>query len=432
MLARAGSAMRFVLRLGTREVLVCTRDRFKRFDSTNEATEFLARYAMALDNFRALRASLSHDPRYTALLKLNQPQLIIEVARMLVEGRVNLLPDADGLPPWTWTFPLTPTSPWNDSSAALESNALVNPDDETGEDEDENLDEKPEPVLPPEFPRLAKEEADALAFESKKYGFKLDLLQHVDTDYPPGSELAEEFTKLAKSQGSALVEKAVESGPLLSKLATKGGDSPARTQVGEQFGAVVQEQDKTLKTLAERIGDFLRAVLSGAPPEDPLRTELGPALRTVHEGQGKNLGAAAEGLGQRLDALAPDKEEKQTKPESGVSASLRNLHGEHAEKLAGTATDLLGALDDANKLPAVPTEPGWVRFRIVDEATGEPLRGYKLVVRGELGKEIELDDGGSGLIEAKDLPEGPVGLVRIIDNEAYEVVEVVAEEGDPA
>ncbi|MCA9559002.1 MAG: hypothetical protein KC583_10610 [Myxococcales bacterium] len=420
--------MRFVLRLGTREVLVCTRDRFKRFDSTDEAATFLTRYALEMGNFRSLRAALATSPGYSTLLKLNQPQLILKVAEMLVDGRLNLLPDADGMPPWSWTFPMTPTAPWEDASADIGPNALAGEDEEIEETENERVDVKPEPVIPPEFPRLAKEEAEALAFEAKKYGIEVDLLRHVDTDYPPDSELAKEFNRLASTQGQALEEAVNGNEPLLDKLSAADNSVPAHTQLGEQFGDVSKEQGKQVKTLSEKIGDFLRAILSGAGPDDPRISELAEALKDAHEGQGKNVQGLTETVNQLLAMLAPDEPKPITRPESGVSDSLRNLHGEHGDKIVGAANDLHGTLDDAIQMPPLPTTPGWVRFQIVDDETGEPLKGYTLVVRGEDGAEIELEDGGAGMIETQDLPEGPVGLLRIIDDEAYEVVEVVAEE----
>ncbi len=420
--------MRFVLRLGTREVLVCTRDRFKRFDSTDEAATFLTRYALEMGNFRSLRAALSTSPGYAPLLKLNQPTLILKVAEMLVDGRLNLLPDADGMPPWSWTFPMTPSAPWADAGADIGPNALAGEDEEIDETEEEPVDVKPEPVIPPEFPRLAKEEAEALAYEAKKYGFEVDLLRHVDTDYPPDSELAKEFNRLASTQGQALEEAVTGNEPLLDKLSAADNSVPAHTQLGEQFGDVSKEQGKQVKTLSEKIGDFLRAILSGAGPDDPRISELAAALRDAHEGQGKNVQGLTQTVNQLLGMLAPDEPKPITRPESGVSDSLRNLHGEHGDKIVGAANDLHGTLDEAIQMPPLPTTPGWVRFQIVDDATGEPLKGYTLVVRGEDGAEIELEDGGAGMIETQDLPEGPVGLLRIIDDEAYEVVEVVAEE----
>lgn len=72
--------------------------------------------------------------------------------------------------------------------------------------------------------------------------------------------------------------------------------------------------------------------------------------------------------------------------------------------------------------PADVPSPKWVEFRILDEETGEPVRGVALRLRLPDGSLVTRVTNADGLVRVTDLRGGMVDIVRIVDDDAFEVL----------
>ena len=77
--------------------------------------------------------------------------------------------------------------------------------------------------------------------------------------------------------------------------------------------------------------------------------------------------------------------------------------------------------------PAPPppvVEKTWIKFEIVDEATGKPVPGVSLKVKLPDGESRTVTSDGGGMIEITGIPAGTCDIERMIDNDALEVVSI--------
>ncbi|MCA9540867.1 MAG: hypothetical protein KC620_18330, partial [Myxococcales bacterium] len=154
--------MRFVLRKGGQSFLVFSRDRFLELDTLERAVDFLTDYLLSPDNLRALRRAILDDAVRIHLLGLDLSELIEHVGRLMFDGELRFLLNPRDMTPWRWAFPHTPSFPSEQSEGKAEAKSLTGEADKGEDKEPEYEDIKPEPVVPPEFPRMAKRESDAI------------------------------------------------------------------------------------------------------------------------------------------------------------------------------------------------------------------------------------------------------------------------------
>lgn len=76
--------------------------------------------------------------------------------------------------------------------------------------------------------------------------------------------------------------------------------------------------------------------------------------------------------------------------------------------------------------PAAPAAPettlSWIKFKIVDDETGEPMSGVKLKIKLPDGSVQELTTDGQGMIHVTDIPSGSSDIQDMFDDDALEVV----------
>lgn len=84
--------------------------------------------------------------------------------------------------------------------------------------------------------------------------------------------------------------------------------------------------------------------------------------------------------------------------------------------------------DDDPIAPVAPeTETAWIRFRVLDEETGEPLSGVRMLIREPNGAEHEHVTAADGTIEIPDLPPGTCDIMRLESDPSFEVREVTTQ-----
>lgn len=71
-----------------------------------------------------------------------------------------------------------------------------------------------------------------------------------------------------------------------------------------------------------------------------------------------------------------------------------------------------------------PKTGSWIRFRVVDDATGKPVAGVTLSLKLPDGKTQDVTSGGDGRIEVKGLVSGTCDIQKMSDGEGWEVVQI--------
>ncbi len=81
--------------------------------------------------------------------------------------------------------------------------------------------------------------------------------------------------------------------------------------------------------------------------------------------------------------------------------------------------------EPAPPIAAVAPEAAlWIKFRIVEDGTDEPVPDVKLKIRMPTGEVREFTTDAQGMIEINDLPPGTCDIEEMIDDKALEVVQV--------
>lgn len=294
--------MRFTLQMGGRQVLVLSRDRFIEFDTLSRAAEWVADYIVHPVNLFTLRAALAADDTFGELLRLDLADLVVELGRMLSLGQLKGLLGPREQNPWRWRLPETPTFDISDGWQEAEKNSLTGEDEEGEEDEDEYEETKPEPVIPPEFPRLAKREADAVDFSARKMGTQLDLMRYVGEKEVPTSAVAETYPALASQQAGALDEAVGNAAVTLNALAG-GTVQKHKSAVAEAMPQMAAAAGDAVKTSANGLDKHVGSLTSGKPFDRP-DSDVAPAVGELAARQGSSIRDQATEAGKTLDGFA--------------------------------------------------------------------------------------------------------------------------------
>ena len=243
--------MRVELSAKGEPITVFTEDELIHFFSEAEAKFFLNGFLSERGNVETLRRVLAEDCGHWGVGRLNDHEVIDEMARRLVRACVGLV---------TRDLPYT-TGPGPEG------------DDASGEDpvyedlaveegpEAEYEEAKPEPVVPPEFPRLAQKEADSVNAWTKFYQAVLDFLKHVREKLKDAAEVPKALVQAAQSSGESVV--AAAAGAVATLIALFNGD-PAKfgqTNLGEKLADEAKDQGKNIKDAADKLSDKLDDLL---------------------------------------------------------------------------------------------------------------------------------------------------------------------------
>lgn len=293
--------MRFTLQMGGRQVLVLSRDRFVEFEAVPKAADWLADYIVSPENLFTLRAALASDAHHIGLLRLDLADLVVELARMATEGRLRWLLEPRSQAPWRWALPPTPSFEVGAGEAEAETTDLVSEADEVEEEESEYEEVKPEPVIPPEFPRLAKREADTLDLSARKMGNQLDLMRFIGEKAVPESAIAKSYPALANQQANALGEAVADAAGSLEGMAGTGRPPP-KSIIAESMPRMAESAGESVKASAGALGEHTSGLITGNPFDRP-DSDVAPAMQTLAAQQGQKVTDQAIDTGKTLDTL---------------------------------------------------------------------------------------------------------------------------------
>lgn len=447
-------------------LLVASPDEFRAFVSVDQALSWLKPFAADPANIATLRRALADDVSMWAVSRLTDDEVLREVARRIARACVAV--DLHSLP---WAAPA-------EDPAAGSPGEYGDTQDlsEMAEEEAEFEEIKPDPIIPPEYPRLAKLESDQVEFSARTMGFVLDLLRFVGEKLIPDSFVGQALVDLARSAGNGVIIAAGDAGALLAELVASAGAKPPPSAVANTLKGLVTTEAESILLAADRVGIALSNIITGtdAPTVEPsdvggkLRDEAGVQGRAIVElagnagaiiatllspspivepgpsevgqsygviagEQGEALGAAVGRAGEALDTLHTTPGETEPLPASEAGAAFV-MEGAVANEALGDAVGRIGStLDEIKSAPSTPAEPpkkGWARIKL--EADDDGLELKNLVVQVTLGGETKLlRTDAEGVLELEGVPEDGFDIDKIADDIGLEVVSV-REEGAPS
>jgi hypothetical protein len=71
--------------------------------------------------------------------------------------------------------------------------------------------------------------------------------------------------------------------------------------------------------------------------------------------------------------------------------------------------------------PASEEETAWIKFKVVDDETGDPVKGVTLHVKTPDGKTRQVRSGADGMAEINGILPGSCSIERIVDSDALEI-----------
>lgn len=74
--------------------------------------------------------------------------------------------------------------------------------------------------------------------------------------------------------------------------------------------------------------------------------------------------------------------------------------------------------------PPVEEETAWIKFKVIDEDSGEPVKGVTLHVKTPDGKIKQVRTGPDGMAEISGIQPGSCSIERIVDADALEITAV--------
>ena len=340
-------------------MLFFTRNRFSRFIDLEQAAEFLANYCADAGNLNALRTALDGSMDHAHLTGLDDLALLVRVAEMLVAGDLNVLIDANGLAPWVWTFPTTPSMPQEVKGAEGEFEPLEGEDQESEEQETSFEDTKPDPIVPPEYPRVAELMADGVDFHTGLFCSVMDLLRFVGMEGTDEAKVPESLKQVAESGANGVESAAAGTADQLTPLAT-GDVAPFGTsQVAQEVKGVAGAGGDKLGDLAGKNADEIEDILAGRDDGIPA-SSIPKWMRDIAEATGGDIAAKARTIAILMDAWMK-MSGYEPPPGSEVGGKYGDLAQEQGDKLEAAAGNASSGLDGYGP----PEEPDDARVHVV-------------------------------------------------------------------
>lgn len=324
--------MRFTLRQGGRSVVVLSRDRFVEFDTLRSAAEWVTEYVLAPGNLARLRQALLSDPRFHYLLTVDLVEMIMGVSQLMFDGSIKWLIDPRDPTPWRWRFPATPTFEAEAKGAAGSSNPLEAKDDESEEKEEEYEEVKPEPIIPPEYPRLAKREAEQVEAEAEQIGFELDIMRFTGEEGVPDSKVAQAMRDLSQSAGNSVVETAGDAGAMLAGLGANPGLNPPESALGATMKSLISGMIDGLFNAIESAAVAIGNLVTGPDAGEEGPSKVAASLKREAQAEGRRIEEFAEDAAKALDVFAKTGEVPEKVP-SEVGAEFGKLSQRQGELL---------------------------------------------------------------------------------------------------
>ncbi len=436
-------------------LLVASPDEFRPFLSEEDAYRWLLPFANTPTNLSTLRRALGEHFSNIFVGRLRDDEVLRQVARLIARACVAV--DLR-------TLPLTIS---DSDQASGDPEELEQTYDlvEAAETEPEYEETKPEPIIPPEYPRLAKREADTVDLSAFKMSVLLDLLRWIGEKVIPISAVAEALGDLARGHANAVQTEAGNFGGAVAGLAGGDGGGPGPSLVAESLSREAQSSADTVVGAANRTGVLVESLLGGppaplapsavadsmkgeagrqgrgieevasdtsalvgrmldpAPSERPAPSEVKGALTENAQTQAEGINQATEKAQQAVDAINADPPEGEPPAPSGTSSALVMESAVAGEAVANAAEEAGKTLDGLAETPetAKPAK-GWATIKL---DAGEGIDLANVVVRVTIdGEERLLQPDARGIVELEGVTEKGFDIEAMEDVLGLEVVSI--------
>lgn len=440
-------------------LLVASPDEFRPFFSEEDAYRWLLPFAGDPTNVSTLRRALAEQLSPIFVGRLRDDEVLRQVARLIARACVAI--DIHEIP---WTIPSTEGA--GDDPSEYEGPESL---DEIAEEESEYEEVKPEPIIPPEFPRMAKREADQVDLSARKMGSLLDLLRFIGEKLTPLSAIAKALIGMANDHAGSVQSKAADLGGEVAELVGGGGGAPPASDVAATLKREAQSSADTVVDAAEGTGALIAGLLGGntakidrsavadavqseagkqgrgivstasdvsklvstllkpAELKDKDPSKVGEAFTEAARTQAEQLEDATEKAKDAVDAINIDKPEGEPPAPSGTGTTLVMEGAVAGEAVSDAAAEAAKALDGLAATPGAKPKPakGWATIKL-DVEPGIDLASVVVEVTIDGEKKLLRPDA-SGIVELEGVPEDGFDIAAMEDGLGLEVSEVVTE-----
>ena len=292
---------------------------------------YLSRFKADPTNMITLRRVLADEISPLFVAHMTDDEVIAAIAPSLVQRCAGIVQQSALMPVFGLPDPRI-------ADAGADPTAEPTP---LGAEESPIEDDPPDPVIPPEYTRLAQVEAAALEFETLLLNAAID--RHRFSGMPPGdtSTVAPELTVIARRQGDQLEQSAEHLAAALAVLAAEGETLRKSSRIASTFTEVARQNGRALATVADSFGDQL-ARLGGAQTISVPQSDLASTYTDLAQAQGTQLTGAAQSFVLSLAPLIKAAKAIDTEP-SEIAESLAAMARDQSDGL-GDATDLLARI----------------------------------------------------------------------------------------
>lgn len=446
-------------------LLVASPDEFRPFFSEDDAYRWLQPFAGDPSNVSTLRRALSEHFSPIFIGRLSDHDVLRQVARLIARACVAV--DLRTLPA---TMPgLDP-----DSGEAKDPEKKTDLT-EVAEEESEFEETKPEPIIPPEFPRMAKREAKAVDFSARSMGALLDLLRFIGENLLPGSKVGEALVALANNNAITVEDEAGGFGEAMAGIAGAGGPKPDPSVVATTLQREANGSADRVVDIADRTGELLASLLAGPPsvvepsavaqqmkdasqsqgrsvvekagdtaavvdgllrpsPEQKRPpSEVGPAFAEAAKSQAGQITEATGKAQAAVDAIGTEAPKGEPPPPSQAGTAMVMESAVAGEAVTDAASQAGETLDGLAETPAEKPKPrsGWATMKLVPENEGLSMANITVRVTID-GEEKLLQTDADGVVELEGVPEEGFDIAAIEDGLGLEVVGVVEDKAGAA
>jgi hypothetical protein len=171
-------------------------------------------------------------------------------------------------------------------------------------------------------------------------------------------------------------------------------------------------------------------------PGEPSRAALGRTFRDPADAVAFLRGLRSDDsdlavLRKLLWDLQPGLDVSRLDDQQVLEEAARCLAGGDAQVASpGAAAELIRGGAEVEPREAEPEQPAagpqtsWIKFKVVDDETGEPIPDVKLEVRLPNGNAREYSTRPDGMIEVDEIDPGTCDILKMTDEQALEVVRV--------
>ncbi len=283
------------------------------FYSEAGAKAFLNQFIFDPSNMETMRRALGEELGFMEVAMMTDQQVIDELAIRLARTCV------------AWTkVDILPTISAEYSGAEPDDSEQEAAEALSEEQEHEEEDVKPKPVIPPEYPLLAKREGDAIKDNTENYNLKLDLLRYVGLGSVPEAKVPEVAQSAGYSMAKHVLSETLGFGGSLLALARAEDTLPTETEIGAESRALGKSMRHPLVLVALAFAQKLRMLLG--MPGEPMDSEVAAIFQLLCGSQGDKLIDSTQGIANVLNKLfGPAEPEEKPEPQN-LTFSLEGVY----------------------------------------------------------------------------------------------------------